>query len=71
MSEERHLPRWWMGGVAASGAACFTQCLDTVKVINVDDAQMMLAPISFLFLSNVINAAQGRHTGGVREEGET
>ncbi|CAG2060004.1 unnamed protein product [Timema podura] len=31
MSEERCLPRWWMGGVAASGAACFTQCFDTVK----------------------------------------
>nr|CAD7452216.1 unnamed protein product [Timema tahoe] len=44
MSEERCLPRWWMGGVAASGAACFTQCFDTVK--------MLLATISFLFLSN-------------------
>ncbi|XP_063240890.1 uncharacterized protein LOC134541398 [Bacillus rossius redtenbacheri] len=30
--EARMLPRWWMGGVAASGAACFTQFMDTAKV---------------------------------------
>jgi len=30
---EVRVPRWWMGGAACAAASCFTQSLDTIKVI--------------------------------------
>lgn len=30
--KEKRLPRWYFGGLASAGAACFTHPLDLIKV---------------------------------------